>query len=63
MGNRQVEKYNTANGTVADPCQWEEDIFMDDVSDDALEISSGTSVGNPTLIYGSYCLTCPSGTL
>jgi hypothetical protein len=58
-----VEKHSIANGTVTDPCQWEEDIFMADVSDDALEISSGTSAGNPTLIYGSYCLTCPSETL
>jgi hypothetical protein len=45
----------------ADVVQSDEAALFNDVSDDALEVASGTRAGeNITLIYGSYCLTCPS---
>ena len=38
-----------------------ENVLSFAVSDDALEISAGSSVeGAPTLAAGSYCFTCPT---
>ena len=38
-----------------------ENVFSFAVSDDALEISAGSSAeGAPTLAAGSYCFTCPT---
>jgi hypothetical protein len=45
----------------SDPDQSEKNVLSFAVSDDALEISAGSSAeGAPTLAAGSYCFTCPT---
>ncbi len=41
----------------------EEMILRDEVSDKALEAASVAPGGFPTLVYGTYCFTCPSAKL
>jgi len=38
----------------------EDDFLGDEVSDEAVEAASVAPGGFPTLVYGTYCFTCPS---
>jgi hypothetical protein len=42
----------------------EEMIFRDEVSDEAVEAAAGIALGGlPTMMYHTYCFTCPSDPL
>ena len=38
----------------------EDDLLRDEVSDEAVEAASVAPGGFPTLLYRTYCFTCPS---
>jgi hypothetical protein len=40
--------------------QTDEEILKDEVADEAIEAASVAPGGFPTLVYGTYCFTCPS---
>jgi hypothetical protein len=43
-----------------DPDQTDEEILREEVSDEAIEAAFVARGGFPTLLYGTYCLACPS---